>query len=201
MRNNAIRDLVFASIIVAIIVFLSFTMLGFITYTDLVSITIIHIPVLVGAIMLGKKVGVLLGTVFGICSMILAFMVRGGNAPFTNPLLSILPRVLFGWYIYPLYLFFNKKLKRKETSTLLTMITATIFHSLSIIPFYYLFGVTGFYFFPSEAPFNSNQPILEIFTAIFSVNSAIEIALAAIVGTPIVLVLDKLQNKNETTPL
>jgi len=47
MKNKKIYDLVVASLILAMIVILTFTPIGYIP-TPLLSITIVHIPVLVG---------------------------------------------------------------------------------------------------------------------------------------------------------
>ena len=104
MRNEQIKKIAFAGIIIGLIIVMSLTMLGFITIASGASITLVHIPVLIGAIVLGKKYGTILGLIFGICSIILAFMNIATNAPFTNPIVSILHRIAFGFLIVPLYI-------------------------------------------------------------------------------------------------
>ena len=65
MRNEQIKKITFTGIIIALIIILSFTPLGYIHFSFLpgVSITIIHIPVLIGSIILGKKYGIVLGLI------------------------------------------------------------------------------------------------------------------------------------------
>ena len=55
--------MIYASVLVAIIIVLAFTPLGYIRTAGL-EITLIVIPVAVGAIVLGEKYGALLGFVF-----------------------------------------------------------------------------------------------------------------------------------------
>ncbi|MDY2902705.1 MAG: ECF transporter S component, partial [Bacilli bacterium] len=73
MRNEKIKKIAFAGIIMALIIVMTFTNLGFIILPSSVSITLVHIPVLIGSMILGKKYGALLGFVFGLCSFILSF--------------------------------------------------------------------------------------------------------------------------------
>lgn len=201
MRNKEIRDLVFASIVIAIIVFLSVTMFGYIFYSEFAPpITILHIPVLVGAVVLGKRYGLILGATFGLFSMIMSFIHPTYyivvNAPFTNPLLSVLPRAFFGFIIYPVYTLFNKITKNKTLATVLTMIISTLIHSLTVIPIYYYVIKNDFYFYASE--YHSvfkDYTIVGLMLGIVSINGIIELIIAAVIGTPTVLVLDKLRNK------
>ena len=66
MKNNKTLMLTQLALLTAIEVILTFTPLGFIMIPP-VSITVLHIPVIVGAILTGKKGGAVLGGVFGIC--------------------------------------------------------------------------------------------------------------------------------------
>jgi len=56
----------------ALIILLTFTPMGFIQIPLIGSATIMHIPVIVGAIVMGPKYGAVLGFVFGLSSMIFA---------------------------------------------------------------------------------------------------------------------------------
>ena len=92
-------QLVLTAIFIAIIILQSFVpLLGNIPLVVL-DITIIHVTVIVGAIVLGEKTGLLLGIVWGICSMLRAYM--GTNAisflVFSNPVIAIVPRALVGY--------------------------------------------------------------------------------------------------------
>src|SRR5690554_2377111 len=195
MRHNEIRDLVFATLLIAIISILTFTMIGFINIGGVAFITIMHIPVLVGAMVLGRKYGLILGAAFGLSSLILSAILLGVNAPFTNPLLSVASRMFFGWMIYPLYTVISKRISKPSVSITLTMIISTFIHTLIVSVLLYFIGKSGFYFTASENPFTTNQNILGVLVGLFSLNGLIEIALAALVGTPAVLVLNNIRNK------
>jgi uncharacterized membrane protein len=92
------------AVLVAIIIILSVTPLGFLAVGP-ISATIIQIPVIIGAIMLGPRKGALLGLVFGLCSFLKA-LITGQDIVATaiiaqNPLtyfaIAMIPRVLMGW--------------------------------------------------------------------------------------------------------
>ncbi|HIR28298.1 MAG TPA: ECF transporter S component [Candidatus Choladousia intestinigallinarum] len=71
MKTNTkdTRWLVSCALLAAIVILLANTPLGLIPL-PVVSATTVHIPVIIGAILLGPAAGALLGGVFGICSMI-----------------------------------------------------------------------------------------------------------------------------------
>ena len=95
--------LVFLAVLIAIIIILQVTGLGFIKIGP-VEMTILQIPVLIGAILLGPVAGVILGGVFGFISF---WTGLSGASPFffpffeTNPIfffiMTVITRVLMGW--------------------------------------------------------------------------------------------------------
>jgi uncharacterized membrane protein len=98
MPQDRTRKIVITGILGAISVFLSVTPLGFITWFPGVSLTIMHVPVILGAVLEGPWVGVAVGLIFGIASMIKAGVAPNGpiDVIFTNPLISVLPRLFIG---------------------------------------------------------------------------------------------------------
>lgn len=76
----------------AVTAILGMTPLGFVPVpTPAGSATIMHIPVVIGAILEGPLVGGLVGFVFGIFSFL-----RAGNPFVADPLIGILPRIFIG---------------------------------------------------------------------------------------------------------
>ena len=65
------------SLLIALLAVLGFTPLGFIMIPP-VSITLMHIPVIIGAILLGPLDGAILGGVFGCISLFKAVTTPGG---------------------------------------------------------------------------------------------------------------------------
>lgn len=104
MKRNPIRDLTLTSVFAAIILVMTFVpQVGFITL-GITELTLIHIPVLIGVFLLPKRYAFVLGFVFGLGSLLRALQVNAGIAiAFINPLVSILPRLLF--VLVSIYLF------------------------------------------------------------------------------------------------
>ena len=67
MKNKKTTNMVIFSMLLAIEVVMSFTPLGFLRI-GLLSVTMLHIPVIICAMALGKKYGAALGFVMGCCS-------------------------------------------------------------------------------------------------------------------------------------
>lgn len=118
-RSQNVQSLVVLAMFTAIIFLLAFTPIGLIDL-PLIKATILHVPVIVGAILLGPKKGAFLGGVFGVTSLIKNTMAPSllsfAFSPFMpvpgtdrgSPLALIicfLPRVLVGvtpWLVYQL---------------------------------------------------------------------------------------------------
>jgi len=114
MKKQNIYDLTLTSVFVAIILVMSLIpQIGFVTILPGVSVTLVHIPVLIGIFLLPRNNAIILGLFFGIGSWIASFMY--GNTlidlAFRNPLISVVPRVLFAVAAY--YIFLG--LKKVET--------------------------------------------------------------------------------------
>jgi uncharacterized membrane protein len=201
MRNNRVSEMTFLAMFIAIIAVMSFVpWLGFITIGG-VAITIIHIPVLIGAIFGGKKVGIILATTFGVFSMIRAFMTPDAfNVFFQNPLVSILPRFLFGvsiWYIYTgLYRFLKPVIVNEEaeegkkhrliqlnelTVLGITFALSSLAHTVITLSALYIFS------FNSQLYLDifGDASVLRFVWLILLSNGFIEVGLAVIIGAPI----------------
>jgi uncharacterized membrane protein len=92
------RKIVVAGVLGAITIFLGLTPLGLIPWIAGASLTIMHVPAIVGAILEGPWVGFAVGLVFGAFSLFQAAVAPRGPTDvwFTNPLVSIAPRLLIG---------------------------------------------------------------------------------------------------------
>lgn len=94
---RSLRWLVVAAALGALTVFLGITRLGIIPWFSGASLSIMHIPVIIGAILEGPIVGMAIGAIFGVFSVIQANVSPGGiiDLAFRNPLVAVIPRVLF----------------------------------------------------------------------------------------------------------
>ncbi len=101
------RDIAIAGVLGAVSILLAVTRLGFIPFVAGISITVMHVPVVIGAVVSGPVVGTLIGLIFGLSSMILASVAPSGpgDAFFTDPWVSVVPRLFIGvaaWAAYRL---------------------------------------------------------------------------------------------------
>ena len=103
IEMNNTKKLVTCALLIAIIIIMSFTPLGYLK-TPFLSITFMTIPVMIGAILIGPGTGALLGCAFGITSYIQAIT---GASPLTallfvtNPffafIVCVVTRTLMGY--------------------------------------------------------------------------------------------------------
>ena len=120
MKNEKTYELVLTALFTAIIVIMAFTPLGYIPLV-VINATIIHIPVILGALFLGPKKGAFLGFAFGLTSFInntfkpvtasafvfspvLAYRVAGVPGIFKSLYICFVPRILVGVVPYFVWL-------------------------------------------------------------------------------------------------
>lgn len=115
MTKDSTRKMTHAALLVALVLLLSFTNLGYIPFLTL-SITIVHIPAILAVLTSGTGVGFLVAFLFGASSWYLSLTNPTSvlSPLFQNPLVSILPRLL----IVPAMLLALRLLHRKAHSKL-----------------------------------------------------------------------------------
>lgn len=93
------KNIAFDAIIIAIILVMGLIpQVGYLFILPWLALTLLHIPVLVGASIGGAKRGALYGLVFGLTSMAQAAMNGTGlNAFFVYPWIALPPRIVFGF--------------------------------------------------------------------------------------------------------
>lgn len=185
-KSLSIRKLTIIGVLGAISAVLGMTPLGFIPVGP-TNATIMHIPVIIGAIIEGPLVGAMVGLIFGIFSII-----RAITAPtvvsfvFLNPLVSILPRVLIGITAYYSYVLF-KRLGRKTSIVTLIVIwgSALIYLMKMIISHIVSYGTDEISLM--MILFEGLLILLILFIGYFSYKSlkdqAIETVISAAIGT------------------
>jgi uncharacterized membrane protein len=126
-KGFTVRKIVVAGVLSAVAMLLGLTRLGFIPWFSGASLTVMHVPVIIGAIIEGPLVGCTIGFLFGLFSLIQAAIAPTGpiDIAFTNPLISILPRIVIGLTTWAVYQSFKGK---HEVPAL---ITASIVGSLT----------------------------------------------------------------------
>ena len=105
MSRDNIRKIAITGVLGAIAALLGWTHWGFIPWFAGASLTIMHVPVIIGAVLEGPVVGVAIGLIFGGFSMLQAAIAPLGptDVLFTNPLIAVLPRLFIGpvaWLVW-----------------------------------------------------------------------------------------------------
>ena len=89
----------------ALSVILSVTPLGYIPMLGgAIQVTVMHVPTILAALLGGLESGVVVGFVFGLSSLLHGLMTPTAASPFfLNPLVSILPRMIFPVAVWAIY--------------------------------------------------------------------------------------------------
>lgn len=186
-KRSKVQELVLTSLFMAIVIVMSvIPNTGYINI-GAISIAIVHIPVIVGAILLGWRMGILIGAAFGIGSFINALTAPLLLAPvFLNPIVSVLPRIIFGGVVYFIYKGISSLpyLKnQKYISYAVTAIISTLVHTAMVVPLMYTVGLG----FPDiAAAVFQGASMVQFFIVILVANGVFE-AVAAGILVPIIL--------------
>ena len=96
--RSKIASIAVDAFFIAILMLMTFVpSIGFISITPAISLTLLHLPVLLGAALFGPKKGLLYGFIFGFASYVQALSKPGFDALFAYPWVAIPPRMLFGF--------------------------------------------------------------------------------------------------------
>lgn len=137
-KGMSTRQLTVVGMLGAISAVLGFTPLGFIT-VGAISVTTMHIPVIVGAILEGPMIGMMVGLLFGIVSMVRAFLVPLPTSfIFWNPLISILPRMLIGLVTYFVYRAISTRVKNDSVAMSVAAFLGTLTNTVGVLGLGYL---------------------------------------------------------------
>lgn len=181
--------LVQIAMLTAIILLLAFTPLGYIR-TGGLEITLIVIPVAVGAVILGPVGGLVLGAVFGITSFIQCF----GMSAFGSVLLSISPvktfvtcvvtRTLMGWLTGVIYQGMKKVSHNRSLSTVVANLCCPLMNTLLFMSCIVIFFYQTDYIQSMVSMLGATNPFLFVLGFV-GINGLVEAALCFIVGSAV----------------
>lgn len=191
--HEIVSGMTLDAVFIAIILLMTFVpSLGYIPVTPFVSLTLLHVPVLLGAALGGWKKGLMLGLIFGISSYMQALSSAGFNALFAYPWVAIPPRVLFGLCAGIVFSLLGKASKKKAFGLYLALACAllTMLHTGLVFLDLYVFypdTITGL--------FSSSNPVAVgttlTFTLVILLGMLGEMAVAAIIVPPLRMVAYK----------
>lgn len=100
-KKSAAYRVSIMGILTALLILQAFVpMFGYIRITGGVAITTMHLTVIIAAVVLGTRSGVMMGLIWGIISMTVAYTVPSDPMTillFRNPIIAIVPRVMVGF--------------------------------------------------------------------------------------------------------
>lgn len=160
MRNKKlVLTLTQTSLLAAIIVIMSFTPLGYIPLV-VVKATILQVPVIIGSILLGPKIGAVLGGVFGLTSVLqntiaptsaLSFLFTPfAPSPFgiwggwQSLIIAIVPRILVGIIPYFVCKWISKLFQNSKAKHTLSLSISAIAGAL--VNTLFVMGFAGLFF-------------------------------------------------------
>lgn len=204
MKDSArLKKLTVASLIMAIIVLMGFTPLGYIKI-GVIEVTFMMIPVVIGAATLGVGWGAFFGTVFGLTSFLQCF----GYSPFGTALFAInpaatfimcfVPRLLMGFLSGVIFKAISKIDKTKMISFICASISGAVLNTL--------FFTVGFLIFFRNADLTASfgidlaqMSVIDVMGILITFNAILEIIVCGVIGTALSKVIVKFVLKNGIT--
>lgn len=194
-----VRKMVVIAMLSGICLFLGLTGLGFIPL-PLFKITILHLPVIIGAIIEGPVVGGSIGLIFGLFSIYQNITAPTPMSPFFyNPLVSVLPRILIGVISYYVYKIIRAKVKNIKVSISIAAICGSLVNTIGVLGTIYLVYFKDYATVLMERGTISTNSMSAVTTALLTVigtNGLAEAILSALIVSPIVIAIFKMQKKN-----
>lgn len=186
-RRERTLFLVETAMLTAIIIIMAFTPLGFLK-SGVVEITFLAVPVAVGAVMMGWKGGLILGTVFGLVSFAQCFGMSAlgvflmGINPFLTFVVCVIPRMLTGFLTGLIFELVSKYDKKGSVGTcIVASLLCPIFNTLFFVSAFSLcFGMN-----PEVLNFFGESSLLGIITVLLTFNALIEAGVCAVIGTAV----------------
>ena len=209
--NVKYRDLVLLALFAAIVLVLGFTPLGFIPLV-VIKATIVHIPVIIGSIVLGPKKGAILGALFGICSLITntvspaltsfvftPFYPLPGqeHGSWLSLIICFVPRILVGIVPYFVYAGLLKLMKHNSKAEFVSLAVAGVCGSM--VNTILVMGLIGLMFGDSYAAANNiaSDALLGTIMFVVGTNGVAEAVIAGIITCVIAKVLLKLKRSQK----
>lgn len=182
-RRQNTQEMVRASVLSALIIVMTFIpYTGYITIIpNSIEITTLHIVVAVGAAMLGWRYGSVLGFVWGLSCMLRA-LTNPLWAPFVNPLISLVPRVLVGMLAGLAAEGMQKAKCRPAATAIACAFVATLTNTTLVLSALKLFSTVI-----------EGRPLLgTIYAMLIGVNGVIELIAAIVIVPSVIAVLQPL---------
>lgn len=184
MKMNKTVGMTVTAIIVAFMLVMNFTPLGYIVSPAGFSITLMIIPVAVGAAVLGPSCGTLLGFVFGLTSFLQCFGIGYfidpsaallfNTSPVGTVITCFVPRMLMGLLVGLIFRALSRFERFRIGSFAVASFSAPVLNTLLFITSYIIFF---------RNTILAGTAIKTVIISILSINGLIEIIVSMVLGT------------------
>ena len=176
------------AILAAILLLMAFTPLGYLRIGPM-SMTLLMIPVAVGAIVLGPGAGLFLGTLFGLTSLIQCFGMDPGGTymmtvnPFGMTFLALVPRMLMGFLCGLIFKAFDKPgmTALRTTGAFVASLSSAVLNTVLFMSTLTLFFLHTPDVFPLTDDFSFGT-VIAVIVAMVGVQGLIEAGITTVVG-------------------
>lgn len=181
------RELTIIGMLSGVTMLLGLTGYGFIPL-PLMKATILHVPVIIGALAAGPRVGVMVGFIFGCFSIFQAITTPVVlSFAFLNPLISVVPRVLIGLGAYYVYKGVRDLLHKESLSLAVAGLAGSAINTIGVMGGIYLIYAKDF----AELRNIPLDNVINIIAGICVFNGLPEAVVSAVITVPVVMVLKK----------
>lgn len=208
MKNQKVSYLTRLALLTAILVVLSFTPIGSIQL-PIVKATTTHIPVIIGALLLGWKAGAFLGGAFGVVSVIRSTLFPNVTSFAFSPfvpvpgmesgswkalIVAFLPRICIGLVTWGTYVLLNKWKFKKGLCYAVSAVVGSLVNTIFVLsligvlfaePYAEALGIAGSALFASLA-------------GVVLTNGVGEAILAAVIVCAVMVPLDMILKRSKT---
>lgn len=199
--QEKIRTLVSLALFTAIEIIFCFTPLGSLPLGPGIVATLAHIPAIIAAIMLGKKSGLYMGILMGLCSLIwwttigIGYPSAFAFTPFAqfgnifSLIICIVPRVIFPVIAAVLYEKLWKKIKAVPAA-IIAGVVSTLLHSALVLSLIFICFVGN-----SELSTQVGDSYIGFIIAWGGVNALMEVIVAGVISGALIVPLNKITKR------
>ncbi len=209
-KRTQLKRFILLSFFLAIMVLLGFTPIGIIDL-PFIKATILHIPVIIGAIFLGPYMGAILGFAFGMISLIKNTMAPSlisfvfsplipfpvtGESSLLSLIVCFVPRILVGVIPYFVYKILSKNKQKSKTKRTLNLticgIVGSMVNTIFVMGLIYALFKNEFAIAKDIAP----ESVAKVIMSIVLINGVPEAILSAFLVSLISIPLFKMMKKS-----
>ena len=187
--SSRTRRLVLIGALGGISIFLGISGLGLIRL-PIFSLTIMHVPVIIGALLEGPIVGIAVGLIFGLFSMYQNITAPGLTSfIFWNPIVALIPRMLIGIVAYYSFKLLKSKIKSTGVCAGFAAILGTLTNTIGVLGLTYILYLDRY----AQAREISREAVAGTLLTVGLTNGVPEAIVSALITIPIVVTMLKIK--------